>query len=110
LAGLLGFVLVPVVGSLVAVSGGLDVVPWLKRDRPIDRARIFVLVWTAVIFVGVSALPAINYTFRVRYGILTMGPVSLLVAWGLGVLLARRGKLPSWVIPVVFAGLVVQGG
>lgn len=97
LAGLLGPVLlIPVAALLLHASGGVRAVAWFRRDRPVDRAHLFVMVWTAAVFVGVSALPAINYTFRVRYGIITMGPVCLLIAWALGVLVAHRRQLPRW--------------
>jgi tetratricopeptide (TPR) repeat protein len=83
---------------LVRASGGLDEVPWLRRDKGVDRARIFILCWAAVVFAGVSALPDLNYSFRIRYGIITMVPVSLLVAWALGALVsaARSKDLPRW--------------
>lgn len=45
----------------------------------VGRARFFCLIWLAVIALGVSALPEINYTFRVRYGILTTLPACFLL-------------------------------
>ena len=43
-----------------------------------------------------SVLPAINYPFRVRYGMITMVPSSLLLAWVFGLFADTADRLPRW--------------
>src|SRR5262249_44249522 len=97
----------------------IDQVQWRRLTTPVDRARTFALVWFLVVLAGVSALPAINYIFRVRYGIITMVPVSLLLAWVFGLFAeaaawTRRPSaegvrsLPAWAVAVGIALLVFQ--
>jgi tetratricopeptide (TPR) repeat protein len=112
LAGLLGpFILLPLAAFLVWLTdGAIDRVPWKAHATTVDRARIFTLIWVAAMLLAVSALPAINYTFRIRYGILTMVPVSLVLAWAFGLFTASLPRLPSWTLPVALACVVLQCG
>lgn len=88
----------------------LDKVPWTASKTTIDRARIFVLIWFAAILVGVSALPPINYSFRVRYGILPAVPLCLLLGWCAGFFFNQMAKLPKWAVAVVASLFVIQTG
>jgi hypothetical protein len=81
---------------------------WRSSETPQDRARTFVLLWLFFIFVAVSALPALNYSFRVRYGILPMIPASLLISWALGSLATSKNHAPRWMVPLVLGLFVVQ--
>ena len=73
-----------------------DKVPWRRLTTSIDRARTFALLWLVLIIGAVSALPAINYVFRIRYGIITMVPASLLLAWVFGLFLESSSRLHVW--------------
>ena len=59
---------------------------------------------------AVSALAAINYTFRIRYGIIPLIPVSLLLAWSFGLVAESwEGKarvFPKWAGPALASLLV----
>lgn len=115
LAGLLGpFLLVAVLVFLGWKMEAFDKVEWKSRATPSDRARTFALIWFGVILVGISALPAINYIFRIRYGILTMVPASLLLAWVFGLFAAqfepKAEKLPRWALIAGLACFAVQAG
>lgn len=83
---------------------------WSFSETQEDRARTFILLWLAFIFVAISALPALNYSYRVRYGILTMIPVSLLLSWALGRLAASAKQAPRWIVALVVGLFAVQFG
>lgn len=106
LAGMLGpYLLVPLLIFLVWRGVPLDRVPWLRNDRLEDRARIFALIWIVLILGAVSSLPELNYVYRIRYGILTMVPVSLLLAWAFGVWVESWKKIPY---PKVALGVMLS--
>ena len=97
LAGLLGpFLLIGMVAFLIWRMEAFDKVPWRRLTTSIDRARTFALLWLVLIIGAVSALPAINYVFRIRYGIITMVPASLLLAWVFGLFLESSSRLHVW--------------
>jgi tetratricopeptide (TPR) repeat protein len=125
LAGLLGpFLLVPAAGFLLwrtEKSGGLVAVAKALRPRRLleslapkarmpERARAFALLWGLAILAATSALPAINFIFRVRYGILTLVPASLLLAWVFAVFADELRRLPRWVPYVAAACFALQLG
>ncbi|MCM2323825.1 MAG: tetratricopeptide repeat protein [Oligoflexia bacterium] len=118
LAALLGpFLLIPLVGFLLWRNRGLfeqKWAGWRKFATPADRARLFVLIWLGVILVGISALPSINYIFRIRYGIIPLVPVSLLLGWVFGIFAESctdlRNGLPKWAAAVLIFLFAVQGG
>lgn len=112
LAGILGpFLLVGIMAFLGWKMEAFDRVPWARfSETPVDRARTFALIWFGVILVGISALPAINYIFRVRYGIITMVPVSLLLAWVFGLFSHSVKQLPRWAVATACALLAIQSG
>ena len=70
------------------------------------RAHLFVMLWLGAILAGATALPEINYFFRIRYGILTLLPVSILLASVFGWFIKVRSTLPR----VVFVGGLVLFG
>lgn len=100
LAGLLAF------GLWLRRRGGwrLPLTSLVRPTKPEARARVFALVWFLCVAVGISALPGINYLFRIRYGLLPMVPVSLLLAWGIGRFIEaaqkreKSGRLPRWAV------------
>jgi len=78
--------------SLGAVMGPFLLVGlschWLLREENVSgvsqmkrRARIFVLIWMSVVLVAVSSLAPLSYFFSIRYGILTLIPMCILLAW-----------------------------
>lgn len=78
----------------------------LNFDSPRRRAHLYVVLWFLAILAGATALPELNYFFRIRYGILPLIPVSILLASAFGWFLESRASLPRWL--VVFA-LVLFG-
>ena len=95
LSGILGpFLIAGILVFLIWRIEGIDLVPWTRLETTIDRSRAFALIWTAAMLAGISALPAINYIFRIRYGILHMVPVSLLLAWIFGLFAEASSRLP----------------
>ncbi|MDR3606847.1 MAG: tetratricopeptide repeat protein [Oligoflexia bacterium] len=74
------------------------------------RALVFVLIWTGAIVAALSALPALNYTFRIRYGILPLVPVSLLLAWVFGFFSDFSKQVPKWVVAAAISLLLFQTG
>jgi len=111
LAGLLGpFLLLPLLGFLVWRAEALDKVQWKRISTTEDRARVFALVWFAAVMAAVSSLPELNYTFRVRYGILHMVPMSLLLAWAFGLFVTSKDRLPKWAAVVLIGGMIIQTG
>jgi hypothetical protein len=119
LAGLLGpFLLVAALAFLAWRMEAFDKVRWGAKETEQDRSRIFVFVWTGVVIAALSALPAINYIFRIRYGILPMVPMALVLAWVFGVFadsvpsLARAGmrQLPKWAAVAAMAAFAFQAG
>lgn len=110
LAGLLGpFLLVGMLAYLFFFRlEAFDRVPWFTQAGPRDRARTFVLIWFVTILVGISALPAINYTFRIRYGVLHMVPASILLAWVFGLFAESVPKMPRWAVIGAISLLAVQ--
>ncbi|MCM2279193.1 MAG: tetratricopeptide repeat protein [Oligoflexia bacterium] len=87
---------------------------WRRFATPEDRARLFVVIWLAVVLVGISALPALNSIFRVRYGILPLVPVSLLLGWAFGSFAeaanGARQAIPRWVALGAVTLFAVQAG
>ncbi len=75
---------------------------------PLDRAGLFALIWCGTVFAAVSVLPAIPYAFRVRYGMITMVPVSLLLAWVFGLFADAANRLPRWVVGAAVCLLAAQ--
>jgi tetratricopeptide (TPR) repeat protein len=109
LAALLGpFLLLPLLVFLGWRAEALDKVPWLRSETPVDRARIFASIWFVVAIGAVSALPALNYAFRIRYGIIPLLPVSLLLAWAFGLFEASMPRLKPWMPIAATALLAVQ--
>lgn len=109
----LGFLLPAGMVFLVWRTGGvLDRVPWLRLTHPSDRARLWVLIWLVWMTVAVTALPAINYTFRVRYGILLWVPVTLLLGSALGFVVEawRTRRMPVWLKAVLVSAFALQLG
>lgn len=78
----------------------------LNFDTPRCRAHLYVALWFLAILAGATALPELNYFFRIRYGILPLIPVSILLASAFAWFLQSRENLPRWI--VVFA-LVLFG-
>lgn len=111
LAALLGpFLLIGVFAFLSSQTNGLDEVPWTAKETAQDRARIFILIWFGLILVAVSSLAAINYIFRIRYGILPMIPVSILLTWVFGFFFSKKNKLPKWAFVGGIVLFVIQSG
>ncbi|MGZ3688634.1 MAG: hypothetical protein ACXVBW_10055, partial [Bdellovibrionota bacterium] len=109
LAAILGpFLLLPLLAGLLWRAEAFDRVPWLRHSSPADRARIFVLLWFGAVLGATSALPAINYIFRVRYGILTLVPGSILLSWAIGLILERRAQLVKWALVAGMVGFSIQ--
>jgi tetratricopeptide (TPR) repeat protein len=111
LAGTLGpFLLTALIVFILWNTKLFEKIPWTAHTMPPDRARIFVLLWLAVILAGASALPAINYFFRIRYAILPLVPVSILLGWLLDYFHKSRDRLPRWAVAVFLALLILQTG
>jgi tetratricopeptide (TPR) repeat protein len=109
LSALLGpFLLLGLASFLVWKNFSERQITWSFRESAQDRARTFVLLWLFFIFVAVSALPELNYSFRVRYGILTMIPTTLLLIWALGYFASSIKQAPRWVTAMVIALFAVQ--
>ena len=117
LSAVLGpFLLVPLFGFLLWRMEAFDRVPWRRLDRSVDRARLFALIWLCAVIAAISSLAAINYTFRIRYGILPMVPVALLLAWCLGLvseswskeISGMAKKLPDWALTALAVLFGVQ--
>ncbi len=105
LAGLLGpFLLVGVVALFVIrplPAGTLR----FTFETPQRRAHLYVSLWFLAILAGATALPPLNYFFRIRYGILTLLPVSILLASAFGWYCqtafpsdGSKSTLPKWLI------------
>lgn len=111
LAAVLGpFLLVPLIVFLLWRMEAFDRVPWRRLKTPTDRARLFALLWFGAMVVAISSLAAINYTFRIRYGILPLVPLSLLLAWALGLVVQSwmgQGKRLSRHAAIFIAAMVV---
>lgn len=105
-----GLVLVGLLVFFGFTIEGLDKVAWLRLKTPVDRARLFCLIWFGAMLVAVSPLPALNYTFRIRYGILPLIPATLLLSWGLGLFFegSRAKGRPRWVFALGLAVLSAQ--
>lgn len=117
LAAVLGpFLLVPLLLFLIWRMESFDRVPWLRLETPVDRARLFALIWFSAIVVAISSLAAINYTFRIRYGILPLVPLSLLLAWTMGLVAESWGvrgdirPLPRHAALILVVMLLIQCG
>lgn len=83
-------------------------VRWRSLDAPEERARLMVALWFAAMLAGASALPAINYFFRIRYSILLFGPASILAGWLLGLLIERWESAPKWLVVTAALLFVAQ--
>ncbi len=111
LAGILGpFVLIVAAGFAIWRVQGDDrpLARWNKTAH--GRAWVLFAIWWAVVMGATSALSDINFTFRLRYGILTLTPTAILLA-GLAVAYIRSAKeLPRYALHVACAALVLQAG
>lgn len=111
LAGVLGpFLLGGMLGFLSWRWAATGKIEWRRIEEPSDRARAFVLIWLVGVFASTSVLPAINYTFRIRYGILTMVPVALLLGWIFGLFSSAARQPPRWAVVVGVGLFVIQAG
>lgn len=109
LAGTLGpFLLTALAVFVIWNTNVFEKVPWTAHATPEDRARIFVLLWLAVILAGASALPPINYFFRIRYAILPLVPVSILLGWLLYLFYESWGRMPRWAVTAFGTLLILQ--
>ncbi len=109
--GLLGgILLLGEIGLLIRKAQYREEILGILLSSPVARARTFVLVWFLVLLCGMSALSAINYSFRIRYAILHMLPASLLLAWVFGLFVASRAKLPLWATIGGLAVFSIQAG
>jgi hypothetical protein len=81
-----------------------------KLESPRNRAWLFAAVWFLLILTAASALPEINYFFRIRYGILPLVPMSLLLAWVFGRLADASARMWKVVVGVCVLVVVVQVG
>ncbi len=111
LAGVLGpFVLIVAAGFAVWRIQGDDHPLSQTRKSSSGRAWLLFALWWVMVLAATSALSDINFTFRIRYGILTLTPTAVLLA-GLAVAFVTSLKeLPKWVLPVATAALVLQSG
>src|SRR5262249_5563694 len=66
------------------------------HESAAGRARLFVALWFGAILLSSSALPAINYFFRIRWGILPLTPCCILLAWVFGLFTEACSGLPRW--------------
>ncbi|OFZ79955.1 MAG: hypothetical protein A2583_15155 [Bdellovibrionales bacterium RIFOXYD1_FULL_53_11] len=111
LSGVLGpFLLAVMVVFLGWKAEAIDKIPWRQLSKPGDRARTFFVIWLVFVLAAVCALPAINYIFRIRYGILTMVPVAALLAWVFGLFVEAAPGLNKWLVRAVVAVFVLQCG
>ncbi len=111
LAAVLGpFLLIPLLLFLLWRIEAFDKVHWTRLKSSSDRSRLFVLIWFVAITLAVSALPALNYSFRIRYGILPWVPVSILLAWVFGLFADSLEKLPRGALALAIVCLALQGG
>ena len=111
LSGLLGpFLLVGILAFIVWWLLPFSAKNWKWAASPESRARIFVVIWFLAMLVGVSALPIINDFFRIRWGLLTLVPVSILLAWVFSLFVESWSRLPRWAIALGIALFAVQAG
>jgi hypothetical protein len=111
LAAVLGpFALLPAaVFAVYRIQG--DDHPLLRwRQSVSGRAWVFFFLWWCGVLLATGALSDINFTFRIRYGILTVVPTLILLG-GLWQLLLREseqrpGKVGQWLL----LGLALQVG
>jgi hypothetical protein len=114
LAGNLGpFLLGAIAVGLLVVPPPDDALPWRTslgwwRETPRRRAHLFVMLWLLAILAGATALPELNYFFRIRYGILPMVPVCVLLASVLGWFEQGRTAIPRWLWAVGVVLFVAQ--
>lgn len=109
LAGLLGpFLLTGIAAFLIWRFSRGDQFNPLAHETPADRARIFVMLWAGAMIAATSALPQINEFFQIRYTILTLLPVSLLLAWIFGQFALEVPDLPGWALAAGLALLLFQ--
>lgn len=90
----------------------LDSLPWTRLSHSWEHARLWVIIWGGWMTLAVAALPAINYTFRVRYGILLWVPFSILLGGGLAHVFAASStkKLPRGLAYFLVGCFVLQSG
>ena len=111
LAGLLGpFLLSVIVVYLIWRLRSFSTINWNLAEAPQARARLFVIIWFGVILVGVSALPAVSYFFRIRWSILTLIPVSILLAWIFNLFREPLARMPRWAAAGCVAVICLQAG
>ncbi len=96
IAGVLGpFALVPALAFGVYRVQGDDAPLASWRKSATGRAWVFFGLWWCVVLAATSVLSDINFTFRIRYGILTVVP-SLLLLGGLWMALAEQVRTHAW--------------
>jgi tetratricopeptide (TPR) repeat protein len=99
MAGVLGpFLLMALFGSGLWLALRREPFTETPQQR---RALLLAAIWASVATVGVSALPQLNYTFRIRYGIILLVPTTLLLAWALG-RMTRLPRAARWVVAALF--------
>ncbi len=111
LAGTFGpFLLTALVVFIIWKTNIFERVPWTAHGTSEDRARIFVILWLVLILAGASALPPINYFFRIRYAILPLVPLSILLGWLLYLFSQSRERLPQWAVAGFLGLFILQTG
>lgn len=70
----------------------------LTFDSRRSRAHLYLAIWFCAILAGATALPEINYYFRIRYGILPLVPVSILLGSAFGWFAQSAKSLPRWIV------------
>jgi tetratricopeptide (TPR) repeat protein len=85
-------------------------ISWTVPESAAGRARLFVVLWLGAILLSTSALPAINYFFRIRWGILLLTPCCILLAWVFGLFTEACSRLPRWASIGCIALFTLQAG
>lgn len=83
---------------------------WTNVGTPMDRARTFGLIWFVIVLAAAGSLAPIYYFYRVRYGILTMVPASILLAWVFGMFAAEAERLSKSFVGLAVLALILQLG
>ncbi len=112
LAGLLGpFLLMAMLAFILWRVLAFPRIDWGFHKTSRFRAGLFIAIWFGAMLLAVSTLPAQgNYFFRIRWGILTMVPVSILLAWIFGSFRESTPSLRRWAVVGCIALFIVQTG